>query len=271
MNVSDALQVLGAGLGWKADTPLEGLLAGSPDAPVTGIAACAMPSVDVLRQAIAAGHNLILCDGHPFYLYDAYWSSQPGLGAMIDAMPQAQAKHRIIAEAGLAIVRVRTAWQAARPASAARSLAAHLGLVPGPVAAGQDFVICEAPRGRVAELVRRIGPDGVRLIGDAGWRVSRVAVLPGMASPARLGAALRDAAVDAVIAGEVIEWEGGPYMIDVQATGRQCALVLTGYARSMDSDADALAQWAREAFPKIPVGALHNAGNFLWSVAGAEA
>ena len=89
-----------------------------------------------------------------------------------------------------------------------------------------------------------------------------------MATPARLGDALRDQAVDAVIAGEVIEWEGGPYMIDVQGTGRKCALLLIGFANSLDPDATALAQWAKGNFPNIPVDVLHNRSDFIWSVKG---
>ena len=60
MKVSELLETLSEKLGWKAATPAEGLLTGAPDTTIRGIAACGMPSVDVLRQAIAAGRNLIL-------------------------------------------------------------------------------------------------------------------------------------------------------------------------------------------------------------------
>lgn len=271
MKVSELLGTLTAQLGWTADTPLEGVLTGSPEARVTGISTCSMPSVTILRQVVQAGHNVVLCDGHPFYLYDPYWSAQPGLSDMIDAMPQVVAKRKIIEDAGLAIIRIHSAWQGAKPHSAALSLARALDLSPGASAKDQDFVLCDLPATNVAGLARRIRTDGIRLIGDPAWKVARVAVMPGMASPARLGAALRDTAVDTVIAGEVIEWEGGPYMIDVQGAGRNCALLLTGFSVSMDPDATALADWARQAFAGVPVTARHNDGDFIWSVSRAAA
>lgn len=265
MKVSELLETLSEKLGWKAATPAEGLLTGAPDTTIRGIAACGMPSVDVLRQAIATGRNLILCDGHPFYLYDRYARDMSALRNT----PQMAVKRKIIEEAGLAIVRIHSAWQTAKPASAARSLAVALGLTPTPDT-GRSFVTCEVAT-TIGGLARHIRTDGVRLIGDPRWPVSRVAVLPGMASPTRLGAALRDPAIDAVIAGEVIEWEGGPYMIDVQGTGRRCGLLLTGFANSMDPDAAALADWARDIFAGVPVDALRNDGNFIWSVKGGRA
>ena len=268
MKVGDVLETLSSRLGWKADTPLEGLLAGSADIVVSGISTCAMPSVDVVRRTIAAKRNVILCDGHPFYLYDTYWSGLPGLQETIDKLPETAVKRRMIEDAGIAVIRVHSAWQAAQPASAAQSLARALKMSAVKGSAGQDFIVCDIPATSVAQLAQHIQGDGKRLIGNRDWPVSRVAIIPAMATPARLGDALRDQAVDAVIAGEVIEWEGGPYMIDVQGTGRKCALLLIGFANSLDPDATALAQWAKGNFPNIPVDVLHNRSDFIWSVKG---
>jgi len=271
MKIGDMLETLTSRLGWKADTPLEGLITGSPDMLVSGISTCGMPSVDVLRRTIAAKRNVILCDGHPFYHYDIFWSSLPGLRETIKKLPEAALKHRMIEDAGIAIIRVHSAWQATQPTSAARSLARGLNIPVAKNGAGQDFVIGDIPDTSVARLARHIPGDGKRLIGNRDWPVSRVAIIPGMATPARLGAALRDQAVNAVIAGEVIEWEGGPYMIDVQGTGRKCALLLMGFANSLDPDAATVAQWARENFPDMSVDALHNVADFIWSVKGTKA
>ncbi|WP_232491784.1 Nif3-like dinuclear metal center hexameric protein [Novosphingobium kaempferiae] len=268
MKVGDVLATLSQRLGWRDDTPLEGLLSGSRDTVVTGIATCAMPSVEVVRRAIAARLNVILCDGHPYYLYDPLWSSLPGTKEAIASMPEVAEKRRLIEDAGLAVVRLRSAWNAAQPASAAMSLAAALGLKASAPPTGQDFVVCDLAGEKVLQFAKRIHTTGTRLIGDPAWTISRIAVVPGMASPARLGAALRDSRVDAVIAGEVIEWEGGPYMLDVQATGRKCALMLTGLADSLDPNADAVARWARTTFAKARVEAFHGNGDFIWSIRG---
>lgn len=260
------MEALTLQLGWDANTVFEGLLHGSPETVVSGIATCAMPTVEAIRKAIAVGCNVLLCDGHPSYFYDSMWSAAPSIAATIDAMPEVVAKGRMIDQGGLAIIRIHTAWQAAQPASAARSFTAELGLGTQVANIAVDHVICDVEPLTVAQFAKRIGTSGGRLIGDREWPVSRVAVMSGIASPAQLGGILRDPRIDAVVAGEVIEWEGGPYMLDVQETGRRCSLILAGFANSLEPDAAAMAQWAAKIFAPMPVKPLRSDGDFIWSV-----
>ena len=59
------------GTPWR-DTSADGFKAGSPDALVSGIATAVMPTMDVLRRAAAAGHNLIVTQEPAFYTAAEY-------------------------------------------------------------------------------------------------------------------------------------------------------------------------------------------------------
>src|SRR6266566_1525487 len=54
------------GVPWK-NAPADTVLAGSPATAVTGIATTWTPTLDVLKRAIAAKHNLIFTRESPFW------------------------------------------------------------------------------------------------------------------------------------------------------------------------------------------------------------
>ena len=69
---------------------------------------------------------------------------------------------------------------------------------------------------------------------------------------------LSDPDVDAVIGGEVVEWEGGPYFEDVIGSGRKAGLMLLGFASSREPLADSLASWVAEVVADVPVTTVHD-------------
>lgn len=157
MEVGEVLAALKRHLGAAGDDPpFEGLVAGSATMPVTGVATCAAPSLDVLRRAVADGCNLLLADGHPFFTYDAAWITKGATHAIAHA-PVTMAKADYMRRAGLAVIRLPSAWAAAMSAVGSVSLATWLGLGPGvPVPSGGDFVIVG---GALARWVSQILPQ----------------------------------------------------------------------------------------------------------------
>lgn len=128
MEVGEVLATMKRHLGAAGDDPpFEGLVAGSATMPVTGVATCAAPSLDVLRLAVADGCNLLLADGHPFYTYDAAWIAKGATDAIAHA-PVTMAKADYMRRAGLAVIRLPSAWTMARPALGSVSLATWLEL-----------------------------------------------------------------------------------------------------------------------------------------------
>jgi putative NIF3 family GTP cyclohydrolase 1 type 2 len=257
MNVEDAMKALRAGLQAPPEDPkFEGLLAGSPTTKVNRVGTCFAPSIEVLRAAAAAGCNLLLSDAHPFFLYDAgYGARLPNVQASEGAAAVA-AKKRIIEENGMAVVRIRTAWERSHPAAASRAYAASLGWPTAAPAQGWAVQALPAPMTLDAFLSSfgsKNGLAGVRVIGSGDTQVSKVAIFSGLATPAHLRAMLSDPSIDLILTGEVNEWEGGPYIEDAITAGRRIALVLTGFAVSREPMAQAMADWARGVLPGLTV------------------
>lgn len=268
MNVEDAIKALRASLQAPPEDPkFEGLLAGSPATVVRGVGTCFAPSVEVLHAAAAAGCNLLLSEAHPYFLYDAgYGARLPNVQASEGAAVVA-AKKRIIEENGMAVFRIRTAWDRSRPAAASLAYAASLGWPSATIVdawAVQPLPAATALGTFLSSFGSKHGLDGVRVIGSPDTQVSKVALFAGLATPARLRAMLADPSVDLIIAGEANEWEGGPYIEDAIAAGRRIALVLTGFAVSREPAAQAMADWARSALPGVTVQAF-NSKPAIWS------
>lgn len=261
MQAGDVIARLKAALSAPTDdAKYEGVVVGDVNATITGLATCAMPSIEVLRRAAAARCNLLIADGHPLYTYDAMWAGLPGTAEGIAKSPVAQAKKALMADHGIVVVRYPTAWATARPGSGGIALASALTLT-GAVAApgGGDFALASVPATTLAGLARtaarRSAIDGIRLIGDGALPVRRVAIADGLVTPARMRAMLADPRVDAVIGGEVCEWEAGPYFHDAITAGRRAGLILLGFDASKEPLADAMAAWARP-LAQMPVTAL---------------
>lgn len=255
--------LLGPGAG---DGPLEGVMGAAPSGKLTGIATCYAPSLSNIERAVALGHNLMLCDGHPFYLYDRVWSTLISRPEPILASAIATRKKRLIEDHGLVIYRLRSAWRRRFPSAAAHALAARLELAsPG---GGDEWVLMRADGSTVASLARRFerrGAGSVRIVGAANTPVACVAVVAGMLETRMLAVILRDPTIDLVVAGDAIEWEAVPYMEDAIAAGRKASLLLTGYQSSMEPLGAEFGRFASKLFPGAPVAVLAESDP-IWGV-----
>jgi putative NIF3 family GTP cyclohydrolase 1 type 2 len=87
------------------------------------------------------------------------------------------------------------------------------------------------------------------VVGDPQLRVREVALLPGSTSIEASIAALPG--VDAIIAGEVREWEAVEYVRDTNDLGGRKALILTGRIVSEDPGMQLCAQWLKTIVPEV--------------------
>lgn len=273
--VSEILERVQGALSTGAEQPhFEGLVAGDGDKDVRRIATCFSPSVNVLRRASAAGCDLVIADGHPYYTYDNTRVQQTRLEDVLPT-PVGLAKKQLVEMLGMAIARYPTAYGSKFPSGAAMALANEWGF-PGAAAPDEnaDFVIADIATEPFEAFARRLaqekGCTGIRLIGAADLPVNRVAIGTGMLAPTVLGRMLADPMVDAVIGGEVVEWEGGPYFEDVIASGRNAGLILTGFAMSREPMTRALARLVREVMPGVEVVELMDSDP-VWTVHAGEA
>ena len=103
----------------------------------------------------------------------------------------------------------------------------------------------------VDDVGRRLSArGGIRVVGNRQLRVRRIGVLPGSVSIQTTLKVLPG--VDALIAGEIREWESSEYARDMVSEGLPRALILIGRTLSEDPGMKACAQWLATVVPDVP-------------------
>jgi putative NIF3 family GTP cyclohydrolase 1 type 2 len=270
------------GTGWKADS-VDTFKAGDPTTRITGIATTSLATLAVLDRAVKAGANMVVTCEPTFYSRSdtptppAGRGSGTGAAGAVAPLPGAAprpapnadpvfaAKADFIEKHGLVIWRFSDNWRARRPDPFATGLLDAFGWSN---AASTD----DSPRARIAgislrELVSNVKKQlgargGIRVVGSADTMIGTVGVLPG-STPLKASLDLLSG-VDAVIAGEVREWESVEYARDTIAAGGRKALVLVGRVLSESPGMNACAAWLKTNVPGVPATSIA-AGDPYWS------
>lgn len=267
------------GVDWRVET-VDTVKAGDPSTIATGVVTTAMATMEVLRQAKAAGANLVITCEPTFYgRADGRTPPPPrGAGQGAGGAPPAagaapppprtdpvyDAKNEFIDSNGLVVFRLSEHWRARRPDPFVLGLAEAAGWttnqVPGE---SSSFDIPSVTLETFAsDLKRRLDArGGIRVVGDPQTRVRRVALLPG-STPITASLATLPSA-DVVVAGEVREWESVEYARDVVFSGQPKGLVLVGRVVSEDPGMALCAKWIETLVPEVPVRHI-SAGDPYW-------
>ena len=229
------------GVEWKSDTS-DTFKAGDPSALVKGVATTAMATVDVLKQAVKAGANLIITCEPTFY-------SRTDTAA---ADPVSSLKNDYIKQNSLIIWRFCDHWRLRKPDPFAQGLADVLGwssarVADDPARVSIPSVTLRALASRIKKILDARG--GIRVVGDPDIEVGTVALLPG-STPLRASLAVLPG-VDVIIAGEVREWESVEYARDTIAAGGRKGLILLGRVLSEEPGMNVCAQWIRTIVPEL--------------------
>ena len=254
------------GLEWKAET-VDGFKAGDPGTVITGVATTAMATLDVLKRAVKSRANLVITCEPTFYGRADSPAPPAGRGGAPGSTPPASAdaspdpvfaaKDAFIRTNGLVVWRFSDHWRARKPDPFAEGLLEALGFRPGEDAdahidtghvVGRPGVErqeeARSPR-RHADRRRSADPREHR--GPASRQHADSASLAALP------------AADAVIAGEVREWESVEYARDTVTAGGKKGLILLGRAVSEDPGMNVCARWIKTLAPElattwIPVG-----------------
>lgn len=259
------------GVPWKDDT-IDGIKAGDPTVAVTGVVTTALASLAVLRQAVEAGANVVVTHAPAFYASNdarvppparGGFQTTPPPGAEARPDPVYAAKNAFVDRHRLVVVRLRDHWRARQPSPFAQGLGVALGWQNHQAGSGATYEIPLVPLDRLASHVGRTLDvrGGMRVMGSPDSPIRRVALLPG-STP--LQAAL-DAlpGVDAIIAGEVREWETVEYARDVIHAGHRKGLLLVGRIVSEEPGMGACADWMKSFVSEVPVRHI-GAGDPYW-------
>jgi putative NIF3 family GTP cyclohydrolase 1 type 2 len=256
------------GVEWLVDT-VDTVKAGDPSTRVSGIVTTALATMAVLQQAVKLKANMVITCGPTFYSRADARIPPAGRGVAVSEAAPANdpvftAKNEFIARNNLVVFRLSDHWRMRKPDPLAQGLAAALGWTKNqPV---RDPLHVDIPVLTLEALARHLNAGlraggGVRVVGDARTTVSRVGLLAGT-TPIQL--ALKTLPhVDAIIAGEVREWESVEYARDVVFSGQKKGLVLVGRVASEEPGMEICSNWLRMFVPEVPVRHI-SAGDPYW-------
>ncbi len=238
------------GAPWQSDT-VDTFKAGNPDTPVTGIAVTMMATLDVLKRAAASGNNLIITHEPTFFNH----LDKPDELAEGDNDPVLAEKRAFIEKHGLVIWRFHDHWHARKPDGIEAGTVHALGWEKFQDPANQYlFTLPQTTVEQLAvELKSRLGIHIVRVVGERGMKVTRVAMSPGAAGFGRETRALEMPDVEVLVVGETREWETVEYVDDAVAEGKHKALIILGHIPSEQAGMDECARWLKTFITEVPV------------------
>lgn len=265
------------GVTWKPDA-VDGLKAGDPATVVTGVVTTAMASLAVLQQAVKAGANVVISSQPTFYAKaDSRTPPVRRAPGAAGAPPPAAspepapppdpvftAKNAFIDQHKLVVFRLNEHWRARQPDPLALGIAQAMGWTTFQVAGNPRRY--DVPAVTVEALIRALEKNlgtrgGIRVVGEPATRVRRIGLLPG-STPIQAALEMLPN-VDAIVGGEVREWESVEYARDMVAAGGRKALILVGRIVSEEPGMQACAEWLKTLTPGVPIRHLA-AGDPYW-------
>lgn len=232
---------------WAEET-VDTFKSGGPEVPVTGIATTFMATMDVLRQAKAAGLNLIITHE------PTYYNHLDDLEPLANDPVQA-AKKAYIEENGLVVFRFHDHWHRTRPDGIDKGMAEVLGWESYRTA--EHYRIFELPEQTVAaharDIQERMQGQSLRVVGRLDMPVKRIAAVLGAYPSSAHYEMLQREDVDLLLVGEAREWETVEYVRDAVALGHAKALIIMGHQPSEEGGMAYCAEWLQSFIPEVPI------------------
>jgi putative NIF3 family GTP cyclohydrolase 1 type 2 len=236
------------GVEWQKET-VDTFKGGSAATPVTGIAVTMMATMDVLQRASASGLNMVITHEPTYY---AHLDTPEGIEA---SDPVWTAKREFVEKRGMAVWRFHDHWHMRSPDGIEAGMVHALGWER--FQRKDDpylFVMPETTVEALAqEVAKKLESPVVRVVGEAGMKVTKVAFSPGAAGARREMRALERDDVEALLVGETREWETVEYAADAVTQGREKALIVIGHIPSEQAGMQECARWLKGFVKDVPV------------------
>jgi putative NIF3 family GTP cyclohydrolase 1 type 2 len=255
------------GVEWKPDS-VDSVKAGDPSTIVKGIVTTSMATMAVLQQAVKAGANVIIT-AQPTFFGRADMPTPPaGRGGANQAAappdPVFTRKYEFITRNNLVVFRLSDHWRQRKPDPLAQGIAAALRWsknqsASDPLRVDIPALRLDALASHVKDALRSRG--GIRVVGDPRTMVRRIGLLPGTTP---IQAALKMLPnVEAIVAGEVREWESVEYVRDKVFSAEKKGLILVGRIVSEEPGMNICANWLKTLVPEAPIRHI-SAGDPYW-------
>jgi putative NIF3 family GTP cyclohydrolase 1 type 2 len=236
------------GIPWQKET-VDTFKAGNPDTPVTGIAVTMMATMDVLERAAANGQNLVITHEPTFYNH----LDQP------DGMDESDAvwkeKRAFLEKHGMVVWRFHDHWHRRKPDGILAGMVRAMGWENYQQKENPYlFIMPERTLAALAaEVAKKLGSPVVRVVGEHGMKVTRIAFSPGSAGFVRETHALEMDNVEVLLVGETREWETVEYAADAVSEGKRKALVVIGHVPSEQAGMEECARWLKMFVKDVPI------------------
>lgn len=217
------------------------LKSGHRDMVVTGIVTTMFATVSVIEKAVALKANFIIAHEPTFYnhLDETDWLSEDDVYKY---------KSGLLSKHGIAVWRNHDYIHRLPSDGVRAGVVARLGWEKFAVS-GNDHVF-EIPEVRLESLIKearqKLGISMVRYVGDLSQPCRKVLLMPGASGGRNQIRAIGKEKPDAVLCGEVSEWETAEYIRDAGAAGRKISLVVLGHIPSEEPGSEFMASWLRE-------------------------
>lgn len=260
----------------------DGYKSGNPEQKCSGIACTLVPTIDAIRRAIELGCNLMYVHEPSYYMTPDYPEWKGGYRNRIY-----EEKRRLLEENGIVIYRDHDHAHAHEPDGIFNGVIRYLEWEKYQVVDEVPMKYCflfDLPEMTVDELngylMKKIEMRGVRYIGRPESKIRRVAIVPHLYPGAflvekerdgiyddfstRLIRKMEEQGVQAIIPGEVIEWNILSYISDASMLGRDVACFNVGHFNFEELGARYAKDWIEELCGyKLPVYYVHTGE--LWN------
>jgi len=237
------------GVPWTTPT-VDTFKAGDPSTPVTGIAVTMMATLDAIQRAAASGKNLVITHEPTFY---SHLDQTADLEKANDAV--LAEKQAFIRDHHIVVWRFHDHWHRRKPDGIQLGMTHALGWEKFQNPANAHlFTIPETTLDGLATSVKhKLGITAMRVVGDSNMRLTKVAMLPGAGGAASQIRMLERDDVEALLIGEVPEWETVEYVADAVTEHKRKGLLLLTHIPSEQAGMEECAKWLKTFISEVPI------------------
>ena len=237
------------GVPWSTPT-VDTFKAGDPNTPITGIAVTMMATLDVIQRAAASGKNLVITHEPTFY---SHLDQTADLEKHNDAV--LAEKQAFIRDHHMVVWRFHDHWHRRKPDGIQFGMTHALGWEKFQDPSNAHlFTIPETTLEGLATSVKsKLDIVALRVVGDPNMRLTKVALLPGAGGSAGQIRMLERDDVEALLIGEVPEWETVEYAADAATERRHKALLLLTHIPSEQAGMEECARWLKTFVSDVPI------------------
>lgn len=232
---------------------------GDPSTPVKGIATCMFATMDVLKQAVDKGCNLIVTH-EPLYYNHLDETDQ------FKNDPVFLEKKKYINDHKLVIWRFHDYIHSIKPDGILSGMVEKLGWKQYVANTELDqFMLPETTLKGLLENLKKTFPENAfYVVGNPEMKLSKVWLAAGAPGSGTHIYLLERKDVDVVITGESQQWETYEYARDAVAQGRNKAVIFLGHINSEEAGMKYCATWLGTFIKNVPITYIE-CGPSYWS------